>query len=387
MTNNKPKVVFTFVEAGLGHIIPAQAISDAFERKYGDKCEVVKWNIFSDTENNTVKKYGKAITGWSIKNCNNKLLYLGEMSSYLFGSKLTLKFLDTIFKKAKKVIMDDIVKMNPDLICSTYYSPSHFALECKKAKRLDAIVATYTPDPVLYPAWDRSSDLFFVTSENVFKSAKKTGFKEDRLRLVPFVYRNNISSVTKDKTSARRALKIDENKFTILIQNGAYGTNKTKIIKALTQQNFNANIVVLCGKNEQLFDFCNSIELPKNSLTKLYPIKFTDEVFLYYSASDLFIGKSGANSILEAYYFGVPTVITEHANFLEVRTSEYFIKKKNCGKQIFNSGNLIKFLKDYIANPDMKNDFLPSLKEFNDASGAEKVADGLFIALSKKFNL
>ena len=129
MTNNKPKVVFTFVEAGLGHIIPAQAISDAFERKYGDKCEVVKWNIFSDTENNTVKKYGKAITGWSIKNCNNKLLYLGEMSSYLFGSKLTLKFLDTIFKKAKEEmkLADLLINLLTPIVVSMGASPADVA--------------------------------------------------------------------------------------------------------------------------------------------------------------------------------------------------------------------------------------------------------------------
>ena len=31
----KPKVIFTFVEAGLGHIVPATAVSEAFTKKYG----------------------------------------------------------------------------------------------------------------------------------------------------------------------------------------------------------------------------------------------------------------------------------------------------------------------------------------------------------------
>ena len=388
MQNQKPKVVFTFVEAGLGHIIPAQAICDAFEKKYGDKCEVVRWNIFSDSDNSIVKKYGDAVSDWTKKNCNNKILYLGEILSYLLGSKLTLKFLDIKFRKAKKIIMDDIVKMNPDLICSTYYSPSHFALECKKTKNLDTIVATYTPDPVVYPAWDRNSDLFFVTSDYVYNRAKKSGFKEENLRKVPFVYRANITSVTKDKRLARKALEIDEDKFTIFLANGAYGTNKTKtVIKSLLRQNLDANIIVLCGKNKTLLDFCNSIKLPENSKTKLYPVDFTNNVFLYNSASDLFIGKSGSNSILESYYFGVPTIITSHANFLEMRTSDYFINKKHCGKQIFNVKKLVKFVKEYIENPDIKNEFLPFLKEFNDASGVEKIADELFVTLNKKFNI
>ena len=47
----KEKVVFTFVEAGMGHIVPATGIADAFEKKYGDMFEVVRWKIFSESPN------------------------------------------------------------------------------------------------------------------------------------------------------------------------------------------------------------------------------------------------------------------------------------------------------------------------------------------------
>ena len=36
----KPKVVFPFVEAGFGHIMTEKSVADAFEKKYGDLCEV-----------------------------------------------------------------------------------------------------------------------------------------------------------------------------------------------------------------------------------------------------------------------------------------------------------------------------------------------------------
>lgn len=388
MLSKKPKVVFTFVEAGFGHIMPMQAVSDVFEEKYGDKCDVVKWNIFSDSDNETVRNYGKALAGWTKKSCNNKSFFLGEMLSGLIGSKLTLKFLDAKFKKAKKLIMDDIVKMSPDLIFSSYYSPSHFALECKKANRLDAVVATYSSDPWLYPAWDKSSDLFFVTNQYAYDYGIKKGFKKENLRIVPYVLRNNISTITKDKTLARKTLGIDENKFTILMSNGAYGTNKTMaVINAIIHDNLDVNVIILCGKNQRLLDFCNSIKSSDSSKAKLYPVGFTTDVFLYNSASDLFIGKSGSNSMLESYYFGVPTIITSHANYLEIKIADYYIGKKHCGKQIFDNKKIIDFIKEYIVNPNLKNEFMPAINEFNDASGAEKIADELFASLSKKFNI
>ena len=45
----KPRVVFPFTEAGMGHIMPLRSIADAFEKKYGDKAEVVRSEFFSET--------------------------------------------------------------------------------------------------------------------------------------------------------------------------------------------------------------------------------------------------------------------------------------------------------------------------------------------------
>ena len=53
----KPRVVFTFVEAGMGHIVPATGISDAFESKYGDKCEVIRSYIFKEDEHEKLLEY------------------------------------------------------------------------------------------------------------------------------------------------------------------------------------------------------------------------------------------------------------------------------------------------------------------------------------------
>jgi len=39
--NKKPKVIFTFMEAGMGHITPMSGMSKAFTDKYGDKCEKI----------------------------------------------------------------------------------------------------------------------------------------------------------------------------------------------------------------------------------------------------------------------------------------------------------------------------------------------------------
>ncbi|MFR6640327.1 MAG: hypothetical protein ACLUSP_02420 [Christensenellales bacterium] len=44
----KPKILFPFTEAGMGHIMPMRAIADEFERLYGDKTEIIRSQFFTE---------------------------------------------------------------------------------------------------------------------------------------------------------------------------------------------------------------------------------------------------------------------------------------------------------------------------------------------------
>lgn len=313
---------------------------------------------------------------------------MGEILSYVIGSKATLRILDRKFKAAKTIISEEIKKINPDLICSTYYSPSHFAIDCKNHKGFDPIIATYTPDPIIYPAWDRRSDLFFVNNERTYAKALKSGFKKDNLRLVPIVLRSDIKDVQPNKNENRKNLGLQVNKFTILLTNGAYGTkNDKKIVDAFLKADLNVNLVVLCGKNDDLLNYCKSIKLKPESKTSFYPVGFTDKMFEYNCASNIFVGKSGANSMAESYYFGIPTIVTSHTNPLETEIAKFYIDRKGCGKQIFNTKKLVKYVKRYMQDLNLQKDFKSKLDIYHDASGAEKVADELFNELKKRGKL
>ena len=57
----KPRVVFPFVEAGLGHIMPIKSISDEFEKKYGDRTEVVRSAFFTESGNGVLAEYEEGL--------------------------------------------------------------------------------------------------------------------------------------------------------------------------------------------------------------------------------------------------------------------------------------------------------------------------------------
>ena len=57
--NTTPRVLITYVEAGMGHIVTAQAISDSLKSLYGDRLEIIDNYTLRDSSNPSLPKYEK----------------------------------------------------------------------------------------------------------------------------------------------------------------------------------------------------------------------------------------------------------------------------------------------------------------------------------------
>jgi processive 1,2-diacylglycerol beta-glucosyltransferase len=382
----KPRVVFTFVEAGMGHIVPATGIADAFEKKYGDKCEVVRTKIFSDSKNPKIVEYQQKLID-DVKHLARSQTYafleyyLGEM----VGSKRALDFLDFLFRNVKQEIIEEIVELKPDLIFSSYYSPTHFACEARERKMMDCLIATYSPDPVVYPAWDTRGDLFLTINSQAYECALKKDFPEKTIKTIPFIYRKEISEINVPKSEMKEKLGLDKDKFTILLADGAYGQkNLVAFTKILAQLDANINVVAVCGKNEEAYKKLKNFD-KVNKKVNLIVLGFVKNIFDYLYVSDLFVGKGGGNSIPEALYFGVPVIVSSFANVLEEKTADFYINKKDCGMIIRDKGKFKKTINKILKDPTCLDKYRENSKVFHDSTGAEKGADEIFNLLKTKF--
>ncbi len=384
LKEKKPKIVFTFVEAGMGHIIPMRVLSSVFQRKYGDKCEVVNSYIFSDSKNSAVQDIGKELTNHSVRAATNWFYNRFEALSYLLSSRLTLKVLDKHFDSRIKPFIEDLKSVNPDLIVSSYYLPSHLARIANGQGATDTLIATYSPDPYIYPAWDRKCDLFIVNNDNAFSMAVKKGFDKEKVLQVPFVYKEEFASLNLDKTFNRKNLGLSD-KFTLLITGGAYGANGTeKLVKTLLESGLEISLVVVCGKNQRLYDSLLSMNEIKGENTDYHVIGYTERLAEYMCAADIVVGKAGSNTIMETAYAGRPLVVFSEINRLEEITSKYW-QKQNIIIREKNPKKILKIVKDYINNPQKLTEYFSSTEQFRNHTGAEKAADELFKLLKSKY--
>ena len=83
----KPRVVFPYTEAGLGHIMPLNSIADEFERLYGDRVEIVRSRFFSESGDKKLMAYEEHLKTSVLKyNLNPRMGHFATFNMDFWGT-------------------------------------------------------------------------------------------------------------------------------------------------------------------------------------------------------------------------------------------------------------------------------------------------------------
>lgn len=382
-TDSKPRIVFPFVEAGLGHIMPMTAIADAFEAKYGDRVSVVRTNFFQDTHDPVLSAVEQDFVDEVLR--HNRKKWRGKLTHALMnilGTKFSMRY---VFKKRHKralcPALEYIRELNADIIFSTHLSTHYYACEAKRKGYTGAKVIGYCPDPIIGRQWDRRVDLMAVSSALGVKKARQFGrYKRAKVTEVPFLLRREVETYNMGRAYYRRALGLPEDNFTVLLSDGAYGAGKIRdtVYGLIGKAKQPLTIVAVCGKNEALYkEFC-ALDVPPH--ITFAPYGFTDKTLMLAAACDLFMGKAGASNLAEPVYFGAPCIVTFTATFVEKwicahhQTNGVAVKKTNVNKAVDLA---LKF----AGNPELMKDLTDACAAQKRCDGSEVMADRLYCEL------
>ena len=378
----KIKVFFPSVEAGFGHIMTERSIADAFEEKYGDRCEVIRQDFYKSSGNPRMMKFEKDMA--SQVRLYNRMPWIGyfiSAANNVFGSHISTWFVCTFLTPgaygASKKAME---KISPDVVVSTHWATNYVAKHLKKKP----LTVVYVPDCHVNACFRYPADLTMISAKEGYNSAKKRflRFNKDNFKLVPFAIRKEAFSIENDKVKLRKELGMEE-KFTVLVMDGAYGIGlMEKISEEIVKKDLPVNVIAMCGSNKALLDRLSSLKTGKN--TNLYAYGFREDILKFIAASDIYFGKSG-NGIAEPTFFGNPAIVTHCANYIENRIAQHYINIGNT-KKIFLSGECVKFIEDALNGGE---EFLRMREAAKNAPpfGSEKTADEIFYAIDKKYGL
>ena len=388
--HKKTRVLVTYIESGMGHIMSASAIAGKLKEKYGNELEIIEENIMKCDNNKNQIKFEKFMSD-QVK-ITNKVKGYGTFMFWLIdflGNQRFLKVVHrTIFKKATDATIEAMRKRNPEVIISTHHFITFCAIELKRKFMPNLTIITYDPDNNVHCWWDNRSEIFITNNEIAVKEAiEKRKFKPEALKKVFFTARDSVVNANGTKEEYRKKYGLPLDKFAVIVADGAYASaNAKKYTLELMKTDLPLTIVMLAGKNEKVLNFFKEKAKKTKSNITLIPMGFTDKAYELYGACDVFITKGGPNAILDSLYMGTPVLANFYAQNMEKAAINLFVNIMGCGVDIYNKKKARKQVEEWIKNSELLNVYKDNIKRQIDKNqnGSSQIADIIMEEIEKK---
>lgn len=330
------KVLILTVSAGFGHISVSKALQAYIEKK-GDAARTVDvLEYINPTLNRIFRSYYIRSLRYIPEDIQSKV-YEKEIRETLreaekneeekkeslletvksFGEEITLA---EIFAKliAGDKIRELIEEFQPDSIISTHPFIGDMMDGIYREEELSFSLLTIITDYVVHPSWfNQTSDLFILPSELLKYDLQTLHIDESKVRYLGIPVREKFDKISRKKEEAGR--------FTYLIMGGGYGLGKLKhYVQQLLSLEQDADILVLCGKNEELREELLRLR-EERGYPNLYPHGFTEEVDVLMAAADVLISKPGGVTLTETMQMGLPILIKDFLPGQEQRNVQFIL--------------------------------------------------------------
>ena len=319
------KVLILSAAVGAGHLRAAEALEKTF-RQMNAAEEVKNIDVLNYTNPLFRRLYGKAY----LDMVNTMPEVLGWMYDSLDKPwenerrRLALDRLNT------QPLINLLKKEKPDLAVCTHFLPSEIISWLKAKRKIDFPQVIVVTDFDAHAMWlCHNYEQYFVALEETKIHLSKIGIPADKITVsgIPI---DPVFAVKKDKRAMREKFGLNKDKLTILVSAGGFGVgNVEHLLAALSDLQTPAQIVAVCGRNEELKTRLERMAREKlnNESVVFVPIGFTREMDEYMSAADLIVGKPGGLTTSEALAKGLIFVVVNPIPGQEERNSDHLLEK------------------------------------------------------------
>ncbi len=372
----KPRVVFTCVEAGKGHISPIMAVSGAFKKKYGDDFEVVVSHFYSDSTDDKLLKFENGFkTAVELQNKYKSVGALCQLGNFLVGDALAQRFLMQMTPKglaSYKAATERLKSLDADLLFTAHWGTAYYS------QKLNAHPYTMMlcPDAFSNGMFNIDcNELLICTDDGLNEAEKNRLYAGGNLTRVPFPVNGDALRCENERLKLKEKYDVKDS-FVITLSDGGYGmANLEKTVTLLAKSKQNLLVFALCGTNKKLYEKLKGLKT--SDTVRVVAVSFTDKVCEYLAVSDLFIGKSGANSMAEPAFFGVPVIITKCITYIERNIKKYYVKKGGA-MYIPNVKKAVKAVETFATYRETLKPYADNMKKLHDDFDAEKIADLIY---------
>lgn len=241
------------------------------------------------------------------------------------GRRLALDKLNT------RPFVKMLTEFEPELIVCTHFLPAEIISWLKAKGRVDFPQAVVVTDFDVHAMWlCRHSEQYFVALEETRVHLEKLGILPEQISVTGIPI-DPVFAEAKDKHEMRAKHGLLANRTTILLSAGGFGVGPVEhMLESLSELQHPAQVVALCGRNEELRRRVERLTARLASLSRQFVIKaigHTTEMDEYMSASDILLGKPGGLTTSEALAKGLAFVIVNPIPGQEERNSDHLLEE------------------------------------------------------------
>jgi UDP-N-acetylglucosamine:LPS N-acetylglucosamine transferase len=366
--------LFLYLKTGGGHLAPAKAVAEKIRTKRRVDVEILLVDGLSES-NVFVKK----VIEDGYKNAINKAAWTFEFLYALHKIAAISKLTATIISHfVKPGIERQILDIRPKKIVVFHFFLIKPVYEILKRHNLDIPVITVVTDPfTAHPIWFLQEKQNYVVFSDILKEkCIERGIDKNRLHVFPFVLDSKFSQKVSDfrKIRIRKKLGFEIDSKIILIMGGGDGMpHGKKILKKIVARNMDAEIAIVCGKNEKLYNKALKLK-NKYAIDNLKVYGFIDFVHSLVSISEVVITKCGASTSMEILMLGKVPVINNYIWEQEKGNMEYVCQSK-MGILEKNTRFLPDVLHRLLTDNEFYNSISNNIKKAAISNGVGPVSD------------
>lgn len=203
--------------------------------------------------------------------------------------------------------------------------------------------------------------------------------KHGDVRVVGTPVRSSMRTTSKD--DPYEFFKLDKTKKTLLIMGGSQGARGVNRVVGMTLEQFERmGIQVLHIAGPTDYEEVRDVYAKHPTLPQ-HVAAFCHRMDMAYRVADLAIARSGASSMSELAYFGVPSLLVPYpfaADDHQTRNAEVFAKEgaaRLLTEKVINADVLADAVRDILMNPKKSDEMKRAANKIAVRNSAEKIAD------------
>lgn len=372
------KVLIVYASGGMGHIMAAKAIEQAFKRKYQDM-EVKNVNVIDFANKsykfffvdgyNWVSAHAPWVWGWLYQTFNTK-------SRQGFPSWVSRVCIAPRF-------IPFIQEFKPDFIISTHPLPMLIVSYSKSKDVINISSSMVCTDFGCHSFWvDPEVNYYFSAVDNVASCLINYGVKKEQIAVTGIPIEEKYALVLK-KEELLKKYGLKDGVFTVLIVGGQFSIDNLKVIinSLIDKHDGLVQFLVVAGRDNALKEGLDKANLNKRfSNVKIFG--FIDYMHELMTISDIIFSKAGGLTVSECMAKGLPMVINKVIPGQEEDNVEYLVSH-NAAIRANDASGIITAIDELIKNPEKVIAMKKATGAIGQPNSAEKLADFVYNKISK----